>query len=398
MKSGNFGTFVFLVFFVGFGSVLEQFWSYVYEAFAIVVFFFPYLRSPYKGINRKYLKIVGVIWLCVFISSIMTDSSPLSYINFLIKPVITLLLITSFNNDWNIIKKYIEKALNFIAILAIINYFLVLTVPGLFSVQVAPTQYQVSTIGYIFNYFAFAERFGLSIPRNQGLYWEPGVLVILMNILIFIRLIENKKSIRDVLIPIIVVVTTFSTSGYIVLALIFGYWGVKRTNDSRRKLKTIIGCAIVIAAFTPLLIDEVKYKTTEGVSSTHKRQYDFVMGMVVATHYPIFGIGPSKEAYMGETNKYSVDIEGSAWSVERGNTNVFSRLFYAYGFPMAILFLFGLYRQSLFKNRLIFFLLIVFALFSEPLLLVYWYFLLLLSSGNSISKKNKLKYEIITSK
>lgn len=364
---------------LGFGSTFELFYTTFVELLTLFVLAINLVR--YKiGFNPRHLYIIVIIWFFVILSAIFTGSSIVEYNSLTIRPFFVLLMLSLYNKDKFIFKMEFYKVLKLVAWLALVNIILITFMPSLFSIKTHLGGYTVNTIGYVFNYIVKTERFGITFARNQGLFWEPGVLQILMNIMIFIGLFELKKKVKDLWLPIIVLITTASTSGYILFAIQLLFWYKEFMKDSKHIILALIYGVLVIGSFYPLLKSELEYKTTTGIGSTNKRTYDTLTGITVALNNPIWGIGPSKDKYMEEIKSISVVFGDEILSYNRPNSNAFVSLFYKYGFLFALIYLYFLYNQSIFKNKLLFFLIIVVGLNSEPIAVVYLQIIFLLSS------------------
>lgn len=388
---------LFLILIVGFGSVFENFYSrfvQIIELLVIVLLLINKKTTIFKGSYKEYL---FIIYLCVLISIVFTSSSITDYASLLLRPIFSLLILVAFDYKYDEIKFYFKKVLWLIAWLAAVNWFLVSFFPDLFRVSTSSSGFQINTILYLFNYLstAYTERFGIGFYRNQGIFWEPGVLEIMMNYLVYIELFEYKKKIKKIFLPAIIIISTASTSGYILFVVLLGlryYEQLKTGNMFKKKITTILTAFIIIGAFTPLLINEIAFKTTTGVDSANMRQYDMLMGLAIVKDNPIIGIGPGKDRYMAETNKYQIFVGENVTYDTRASSNVFTTLFASYGIPFALLFIISLYRQNIFTKKKIFFIIIFIGLMSEPVVFVDLYFLWIMSgtyrtrnAGNRIS-------------
>ena len=59
--------------------------------------------------------------------------------------------------------------------------------------------------------------FNFEFCRNQGLFWEPGILQIYLNMLFFLEAFVFKKSKLLLLLASVLIITTYSTTGLILL-------------------------------------------------------------------------------------------------------------------------------------------------------------------------------------
>lgn len=366
---------------LGFGSVIDNFFPIpllLFEYFMIVI---SLKQFKLKGDSTQYI-IICV--LCIVISALFTSTSLTRYGSFLIRPIVAVAILSVFRYEYDEIKFYFYKNLRFIAWLSLINFILVTIASSLFVTKTSDSGYSVQTIGYVFNYIVTTERLGIEFTRNQGLFWEPGVLEILMNTLVFLELFEYNSKIKKAILPSVIVLTTASTSGYVLLFTLFIIYYLQRlhtANGLKKRIVIVFSSIVVLLAFYPLVKEEVNYKFTTGVGSANKRQFDMLMGTKIALENPVFGIGPNKEKYMKISNKYNVIVGENVTYDARANTNLFVSLFCYYGIPMALLFLFALYKQQIFRNRKVYYLIILVGLFSEPVAFVDLYFVWIMSGA-----------------
>lgn len=87
----------------------------------------------------------------------------------------------------------------------------------------------------LFVYTELVEKSGDFISRNSGMFWEPGAFQSYINIAIFFIFSKHTLTLKDYLkaiVLLITVITTYSTSGYIILGLILAYfiWNNKRIS------------------------------------------------------------------------------------------------------------------------------------------------------------------------
>lgn len=218
-------------------------------------------------------------------------------------------------------------------------------------------------------YFFFAQGGDYSgLIRNQGLFWEPGVLQLFMNLYLYILLFEKKGEKRILtFFVVIVIISTFSTVGLIlcVIQLLIYF---KPTNKS---FYSLAGFVILVGVFYRLLgeqlLQQISYKFTgKGQGSFLARQYDLLSGLNIIHRHPL-GIGFSTEKYLeivrNNPFRFNIDLDHKRYS-----TNGLLILFYSSGVFWGIFWLTRLLKQRLFKNSpLLVNLILAVSLFSEPL-------------------------------
>lgn len=338
-------------------------------------------------VNKSYMmsaKLFGVTIGVIAISLLnmfLTNSPITEYFSVFGRLIAMGLLITAFKNDYQDIAKHFAQALSIVVGLALVNFVLYMSVKGLYMPAKAVSGFPTKTIGLLFNYFSTFEINGIRIPRNQGMFWEPGVLQIPVNILIYYRLLEQNKPLKSVLVPIFVLLTTVSTTGFMIFAVTVLFKFKSMFSLHGKGLLRTLGMVIVIGAFGPILYFEIDRKLNnpgDNVSSL-ARTYDMLMSAQIALEYPVMGIGINPERNKALMKQQTVEVKGFETEI-RGNTNTILQFFVNFGVSISLVLIIALYRQRLFSHRLAFFIIIMLAFFSEPLIGVFLMILLMLSS------------------
>tara|TARA_B110000003_G_scaffold274479_1_gene314553 strand:+ start:78 stop:1295 length:1218 start_codon:yes stop_codon:yes gene_type:complete len=240
--------------------------------------------------------------------------------------------------------------------------------------------------------------FGIEFIRNQGWFWEPGILQIFLNILLFIEGFVVKKNKWTIFLLIITIITTYSTTGILIMLilLILISWSYIRRNP----LVIIFAIGLLLPLFY-VAETNIENKTTgERSSSFQKRYLDLVQPFAIAIDYPITGVGLDRDFFQkfrsrfqmeddfGKILETSTGLERIAQSTEKGSSNSLTYLIAAMGFPSAFFLFYCLLKQNLFtKRKGIFMTIIIISLFSEPLLLRPFFLILVVSGMFSFFNK-----------
>jgi hypothetical protein len=209
--------------------------------------------------------------------------------------------------------------------------------------------------------------------RPDGLFFEPGVFQLYLNIYVAISLFVLRLRWRDVALGAAAVVATLSTTGAVILVLqlAFAYfWRIKNRETAHRHMLMLLLAPLLLLPPTLYAIDNVNDKLTgEGRGSAWARQYDLVTGMAVAAEYPLTGIGFDYDRYYEMASR--VGYKESNLSVdnitERSNSNGIATLFYSVGFPLGLVFMLGLFRQRFVRPRSVMALILLLSLSTEAL-------------------------------
>jgi hypothetical protein len=386
---------------LGFGGVFVVFFPRVYDVIIILLVLYL-ITINNSNISNKLL----IVWcLTVFIFALhgfFTKTVLLNYVGLIFKLLEVILIVMGFNADYLEIKAHLIKALKIIMILACINLFII-QFPFLFyNVVSEKSGYTVQTCLYIFNYLKHAvyQIGNFSIIRNQGVYWEPGILQAIMNILIYYRTIERNQKISSAKWPILVVLSTFSTTGYIILAVILLYKFKKAS--AKNNMITLVSASLAMILFLPLLINELKNKFVgKGSGSAIARSVDLYIGISLILKNFWLGMGYEAKKYVDEIKKLPFYVKDDPWVKNiSGNTNGILNIFIFFGVPIGLYLLYILYHQNIFQDRKIIFVIFFLLLLSEPLVFTNLFLLLLISSiklkhSNIIYQKYTFRWKYV---
>ena len=357
-----------------------------------VLFCVPFFVKGSYIFSKHLFGILLIVWFVVLCSSIVTGSSILEYKGIYLRTFISLIVLSIFKYDFGEIKSYFFKVGYVICILGLVNFLLTNIVPGWFVHKEIKDGYDVNTILYVFNWKS--EMFFLK--RNQGLYWEPGIFQFVLNLQLLLILFEKEYSVKKAILPIFLILTTGSTTGYLLMFLILS---VKFLFVKSFKLGLFgkLLFFIILGSLYPIiqLNFEDKFKG-ESSQSAAFRTYDIIMGVQTIQSHPMVGIGMDKEKYINQSQ--SIDLReyyqyGGNVDSGRGNSNTILSVAFMFGIPLAVMFFYYLYKQPIFKSKKIFYCLLIVCLSSEPLFnnaFVMLFFLSGLYSRHVLKKKQYL--------
>lgn len=380
-------TTIMLLILLNFGGVLSIFYPtpLVLGIFSISIILF--LLNGNFSIKKKYIIFLFTSYTIISVTIFINKVSFFDYKGIFISLFSSVIIFSSFK-DIEEIKKFFIKACKIIVWLAFLNFIILILFPNLFieTIDTEGSNYRVFTIFYIFNNLGVPYKIAsIDFFRNQGVFWEPGILQIVINILIYYRLFEENKSIKQILIPIFVLLTTASTTGMFLFAFLFTIKYLKKLDV--KKIIVLLGVGF---AFIPVLINDIEYKFKgDGKLSSQWRTYDTLMGLFVISRNPLTGIGISEDKYFNEMKNSFIRVNGESMNIERGNTNSIILICLYFGIPLSIVILYKIYHQNLFKKKWLFFSLLMICLASEPLIIRTFFSLLLISSIKV--EKEKLK-------
>ena len=211
----------------------------------------------------------------------------------------------------------------------------------------------------------------MSIPQNTGPFWEHGIFCIYLVIAFYLNAIrENKIFTKYNIIFITTIITTFSSSGYVVLIIAMAFIILQRGGLTFRKI--ILLSLLLIGTNYISSLDFMTAKITENAMSTQESSRFFAMvyhwQQIVKS--PFIGYGP----YLNRVFSNLV-MSPNGWT----------QLLRIWGIPFSVYLLIAFYRGigNFFKDnrnssliRLGFFVIVMAAVFPQTLSVSYFYFFL----------------------
>lgn len=318
----------------------------------LLLLFFIYKLKTTHGRNRILPKVVILSFLSILACILNFDFSIKFFYEILLfilcSYVVTIITFEKF-------KIIFSDIVYWLCGFSVIIYIFYLLIPGLFSHFPIVT----NTVG-LERYFCLFSVIGpeaYALPRNTGIFREPGVFIIYICLALMFELFNHQYEKRKVLFMLLALMVTFSTSGYIV-ALFIIMSCVFFSKESQKKAKfAIIFFLLLLYVVISVLFAEYNLlwyvfgKLTYENDSTNSR-----FGSIVANLYVIFlnfksfliGVG-----YTFMENSYA-DI---ARIVKAGdhNTNSVLRLIAVHGIIYASVYYFYLLRfcRKYYKDMMI---------------------------------------------
>ncbi len=296
--------------------------------------------------------------------------------------------------------------LKIIALHAAVNFILYFFIQNNLSDVISRDKDIYKTFFHIFYYMpekSVVSIFNFEFCRNQGLFWEPGILQIYLNMLFFLEAFVFKKNKLFLVLASVLIITTYSTTGLILL-LFQSFFYFKSSFKNKKVLAPIL--IILLIPIYLVLSTNVKEKISgEREASFQKRMFDFTQPFFIALDYPLTGIGldlvqfqkKRQEFYISSNRLQSINsslgVQAKFETTEKGSSNSIMFLLACTGFPTTIILLFMFYKQKIIRpKKYIWSILLTLSVISEPLLLRP-FFLIFIISGfvNIFTKINNQK-------
>ena len=368
---------------------------------SVIIFSLFYLKEEIKRSVFYSLVVTFLIVVSLFAINFIFAANPQSltkYAFFGVTIFTTILTLFYFNNQNNkqafLNSLYIVlKLILFHSLLSFIAYFFIKE--NLFLID---SKYHESlTYNYLFYFSAketsFINLFGIDFIRNSGIFWEPGILQIYLNILFFLEVSMFKRNKWLLLLIILAIISTYSTTGLLLLTIQILYF-------LQKSFKNTLAIILLFLIGMPLYfvfsanMNEKIYGDRE--SSFQKRLFDLTQPLFIALEHPITGIGLDIDRFHEVRKEFYIDaninsmlsevgIEQKIKTTDRGSTNSLMYMLAGMGFPTTILFVFMLLKQQIIKNdKIIWFCIIFLSIMSEPLLFRPFFLIFIISGFSNL--------------
>ena len=286
--------------------------------------------------------------------------------------------------------------LKIILIHALINFFIFPFVKP-FLINISNGRYDCVSFLNVFFYLKNTHSFsvlGIELVRNQGIFWEPGVLQIFLNLLLFIISFVKKKRGMIFWLTILAIFTTFSTTGLVVLfvQLLLSFSSEIRKNILFLPITAFM--TLLMYYITSINISDKIHGT--GQFSFQARFFDLVQPFYMLAENPITGVGLDDEQFIKTRQKtnFSLNLQAVDFSNvnDKGSTNSIMFFLAAAGIPFTLILLVMLYYQNLVpEKRKWFFIFVIISLMTEPIMLRPFFLTFVMSGGIYIINKFRWK-------
>tara|TARA_B100000965_G_scaffold367681_1_gene353811 strand:+ start:2161 stop:3435 length:1275 start_codon:yes stop_codon:yes gene_type:complete len=375
----------------------RNFMYYTFLAFLLISILLNYSKIRRDLMNSVVFTTISVLLLFLlnFFYAI-TEQSVDKYLYYLTVVMSSILFYVHFKNNRS--NQILLSRLNFILKLiffhSLLNFIAYFFVSDQLS-EISSEYYTCKTYAYLFYYasdeitLSVMNLFGIEFCRNQGLFWEPGVLQIYLNLFFFLQAFIFKKN-RWLILIGFAILGTYSTTGILILIGQLIYLFIQRFNENKLYLPIIFLSFIPIYFIFSINLEE-KLRGNR-IFSFQKRLFDFTQPIFIAATYPLTGVGLDLDQFQKLRYEFYIDSESlelinetlgvslKAAGTNAGSANSLTFLLAAMGFPTALLFVFMFLRQKIISNhKLLFYFIVIISVMSEPLFLRPFFFVFIIS-------------------
>lgn len=378
-------------------------WYFIFCSLLVLTLFFSLEKLKKSVLNASLLTILSILFLLVlnYIFAIPGQSINKYAYYFMISATSVFTLNHFINNrSMQVFTIRVYTILQLILFHAFFNFLIYFIFKNNLSI-ISSANYDYETLFNLFFYMperGIINIFGLEFCRNQGVFWEPGVLQGFLNILFFLEAFVIKKRKSLLLLTAFVILTTYSTTG---LALLLLQTAIYIQNEFKRNkilISLVLLFAIPVYFIFSINVDE-KIKG-EKEASFQKRLFDLTQPFFIALEYPLTGVGLDldqfqkmrQEFYFSsvtlESLQKQIGIKSTVTDTDKGSSNSVMFLLAATGFPTTFLFLLMFFRQQIIKEkRWLWIIILLISVMSEPLLLRPFFFIFIISGFIHTFKK-----------
>lgn len=207
------------------------------------------------------------------------------------------------------------------------------------------------------------ELLGFSFKRNYGMFTEPGLFAVFLDIMLFIRLfILNKKKISEFIWILLMLLSTYSTTGIIVVLILLAYYSYLNFKHYFKLFYIGICPFLLFFIINALLVE----KQTNAEGSWVARTFDLYTSVELFLRSPLWGWGyENLEVY----KQFSANL-----LYERQSSNGFTTILYQLGVIGFLIYYipFKRFYKTLLDNNdkrilVLFMLMMVMLLMGEPI-------------------------------
>lgn len=242
-----------------------------------------------------------------------------------------------------------NRVLYFLAWFSLVIEVLAYLTPALVRIMPVVTNSSGFQIRSLIFAGVFEHKLGMQVIRSTGIFWEPGVYQIYLNIAICFELfVATRINRKHLTVYLLALAITFSTTGYIaciwILACYFLFFRGKTVQSRFKSVLAFVVLLLIIAGLLMLFDSSILTQTVFGKlfdeqnGSTNVRLASVVINLEILHDHPLFGIGMGR---MEEEFLIRTKASDLIYGFTHQNTNTTLYQFAAHGMLFGLLFLFG---------------------------------------------------------
>lgn len=325
------------------------------------------------------IKVFLLLIILVLFCSIYNDD--FRFGNLLV--ILTLLMAICYTNvlNFTVFKQKFINVIYYFSVFSLIIYIINIFTPTVLNIF--PIVYNYGEVGFrtmlVSNVFLSGNEL-----RNTGIFREPGVFAIYLNLAIIFSLFGDLSK-RKVAVLIVALLTTASTAGILVLFLVLLLYFFINRNFKNFFILIFLSTALISILISFPQLSEFLFaklsSSNKDYMSSLSRLSSLLTPIEIIKESPIIGVGLTKFVHYYEL--FSLQTVGFSMKADSTSTNTFLNTFAIFGSIYGVITLKLYYNlcKIIVKRKAIFLLIIIFILFSSQDLRYSLLFLVLLSYG-----------------
>jgi hypothetical protein len=388
---------------------------YLFLLLILISSFFTPRKLKKSVINSVVLTFFTLIILVVINYFFAIDEqSTDKYIYYVVVITVSILAMLHFSNNRapDVFLKRAHFILRLVMLHSIINFLAFILVMDQL-VPISKLHYDCQTFNNIFFYSSLDKKYtlipflGIDFFRNQGLFWEAGVLQIFLNIYLYLEAFVFKKNKLWVILTVLAIISTYSTTGITILLVQLIFYIRTEMKKTKVLVPFVLILSIPIYVIFSANIEEKIIGDKEA--SFQKRYFDLIQPFFISLQHPLTGIGLDFNKYKEYRSEFyfstntldflrdETGVELKVENTDEGISNSFMFLLSAMGFPTFFILMFMFFKQTIFtKNKMQIYIVIILSLMSSPVLLRPFFFIIIISGFHNIFKRITLHNNQIT--
>ena len=378
------------------GSVLFVMYRNIGYIFIFLLSLILLFSSDIKSSILKAIVLTSISICAIFYSTYIfaiAEQSVLKYLFILLMSIGAVFVVAYFKNNYKHqrVVNLLYVVLKLFLLHGLLSFVFSFIVED-YLVSFTSIYYKTKTFFHIFNYNPThqIDLLGFKLYRNQGLFWEPGVFQVFLNILFFLEAFIIKRNKLLLYLASFVILTTYSTTGFFILFIQLLVLFFQNSDNRVYLIPTVLIIMLPLYNLFKLNIEQKIYG--ENQMSFQIRLFDLIQPVGIALENPLTGIGLDRDKFVEYRYSYFLpfksinkiqDFSGimmKQQGTDEGSTNSLMFLLAGAGIPTTVFFLYMLSRQQIVRsNRRLFVFIIIISIMSSPLLFRTFFFMFIVS-------------------
>ena len=273
-------------------NIYSPIWTYIIYAVTFACLFTEKNRNS-KNANMYFFMFL----LLMGASTLINGEDMRPYI--LVSSCIFLSAFYVYRYSFVVFRNAFSYIMTLLCTTSLLFYIAYMLYPSLYNVGQVTNELGETVSSFIINVY-----FGNK--RNQSMFWEPGAFQTFINLALIFEVTKSRPNGNKITLFVVTLITTLSTTGYTVMALIMSWYIYKTGSSQKVKYIIILGlCVFVMLTYFSDLFFSTEHSTTfgkiisaresgiqsGGVTSASVRYYSVVKPIEVFFEHPLLGCG-----------------------------------------------------------------------------------------------------------